>query len=222
MRELVIFDIDNTLIRGQSQKILLKYLFKRKLISRFYYIKVYLWFVLYKLGFIKSPKKIMEYAFKFLRNRKIEEVNKIADDFFETVLKNFIFTKAVDIINEHKSKNREILLLSNAINIIIKRIAQFLGIKNYTGTNLEIVDNKFTGKIIGNIVYGEEKIKCINDFIKANDLTLNNSWAYGDHISDLHILKKVKYPVVVNPDKFLKKEANKRNWPILFFRKLIK
>ncbi len=67
MKDLVILDLDNVIVKGQSQKLLLNYLFKRKLIGYWYFLKIYLWFVFYKIGLIKNPKRVMEYAFSFLK-----------------------------------------------------------------------------------------------------------------------------------------------------------
>jgi len=69
------------------------------------------------------------------------------------------------------------------------------------------------------IVYGENKVNFVKEFIRKNSLSLDNSYAYGDHISDLHLLLTVTNPFAVNPDSFLLKEAGKRNWPVLNFRK---
>jgi len=217
VKELVILDLDNVIIKGQSQKLLLNYLFKKKLIGYWYFLKIYFWFIFYKAGLIKNPKRVMEYAFGFLKDKKVENVNEIANDFFDNTLKKFIYKEMVDIINEHKNKEKEVVLVSNAIDIIVKKVAQFLNIKNYISTQLEIINNKYTGKIAGDIVYGENKVNYIKGFIKKNNLTLDNSWAYGDHISDIGFLEISAHPNAINPDKLLLIEAQKRNWPILNF-----
>lgn len=214
---MVILDLDGVIIKGQSQRLLLSYLFKKRLIGLFYYLKIYFWFILYKLRLVKNPKKVMEYAFGFLKNKATEEIDKIANDFFDNVLKKFIYKEIVDIINKHKEEERVLLLVSNAIDIIVKKVSQFLNIENYISTHLEVSNNKYTGKIIGDIVYGKNKVNYIKNFIEKNRMSLNNSWAYGDHISDIEFLEISTHPNVINPDKLLLVEAQKRNWPILKF-----
>lgn len=102
---------------------------------------------------------------------------------------------------------------------MLKKIANYFLVNYYIGTKLEVVNNKYTGKIIGNIVYGIEKVNYLNQFIKENNLNIRKIWAYGDHISGLELLKKADYSFAVNPDKNLRKEALKRNWQILYLRK---
>lgn len=166
MKDMVILDLDGVIIKGQSQRLLLSYLFKKRLIGLFYYLKIYFWFILYKLRLVKNPKKVMEYAFGFLKNKATEEIDKIANDFFDNVLKKFIYKEIVDIINKHKEEERVLLLVSNAIDIIVKKVSQFLNIENYISTHLEVSNNKYTGKIIGDIVYGKNKVNYIKNFIE--------------------------------------------------------
>ncbi len=219
MKELVILDLDGVIINGQSQKIFLDYLFEQKIIGSFFYLKICSWFLLYRLGLVENPEKIMNYAFSFLKNKKIDEVSKIIDEFFRNELRKFIFPEIIDIIKEHKKNNREIIIVSTSVDIIVKKMADFLGIPNYICTSLGLLKSVFSGKIVGGIVYGEKKAFFVKKFIKEkNDLI--KTWAYVDHFSDIELLKMVDYPFVVNPDKKMKKEAKLRNWPILIFKNI--
>ncbi len=222
MRETVIIDLDGTIIKGQSQRLLLDFLFKKRIISPFQCLKIYLWFIFYKTGLAKNPENIMRYAFSFFAGKAVGEIDEIIDDFFETVLKKFIFQEMIDIINKHRKENRELLIVSNAAVIIVQKIARFLDIKNCIGTRLEIVNNKFTGNILGDIVYGKNKIKSAVGFLTSHNLLIEDCWVYADHISDLPLLEIANCPIVVNADGKLYKEAKKRNWQTLIFKKTIK
>jgi HAD superfamily hydrolase (TIGR01490 family) len=219
--ELVIFDLDNTLIKGQSQKLFLSHVFKKGLMTRFFYIKLMLWFTLYKIGIIKNPKRAMEYAFSFLKDMNIDEFKKYINDFFEQRLKYYIFEEGIEIIKKHKNQNRKILVVSNAIEFIPQRVAQFLNIDYFIGTKLEKLNNKFTGKIKDDIIYGKNKVIAIKDFINNYNFSLDGSWGYSDHSSDLPFLEMVSHGVVVNPDNNLYKIAKQKNWQILKFKKTI-
>ncbi len=219
MSEIVILDLDGVIIKKQSQQIFLDYLFKKKLIGLFFYSKIYFWFILYKLGLVKNPKKIMNFAFSFLKGKKVEDVEKIVEMFFSEKLREFIFPEIIDIIEEHKAQGRELLIVSNAVDAIVNKVAKFLGIKNYICTQLEKTNGIFTGKILEDIVYGKNKVIFVKEFVKKNNLSLNNSYAYTDHISDLDLLIMVSNPNAVSPDRFLFSEAKKRNWPILIFKR---
>lgn len=219
MEKLAIFDIDNTLVDGQSQQAFLEYIFKKRIIKPLPFFKIYLWFILYKIGIVKNPKKIMNYAFSFLKGWPIEKLSKIIESFFEEKLEKKFFKEGLELVKKHKSRGDKIILLSNAFDFLVARIARFLNADGYIGTKLEIENGTFTGKISGDIVYGGKKIDYIENFSRENNFSAADSWAYADHTSDLPFLKIVKYPVTVNPDRNLLKEAKKRKWPVLIFKK---
>jgi HAD superfamily hydrolase (TIGR01490 family) len=221
MNELVILDLDNTLIKGQSQQFLLKYLFSKKLINLFPFLKISCWFLAYKLKLTKNPKPIMNYAFRFLENWKVEDFEKLINQFFQEILKKRIFRETEVIINKHKEKNRDLLIISNAIVPIVEKLSSYLKVAKYLGTQLEIKNGLYTGKIIGNIVYGNNKVSLIKKYCQQNNLSLKNCWAYGDHASDIPILELATFACAVNPDTKLYQEAQKRGWKIFYFKKLL-
>lgn len=221
MNELVIFDLDNTLIKKQSQALLLFYALEKRLISPFFYFTVMIWFIFYKLNLVKNPRKIMEYSFTFLKEKDVVDFKQIIDDFFKEKLKFVIFVDVLKIVNTHKAKGRKILIVSNTIECIPKKIAEFLNINYYIGTRLEIKNNKFTGKIDGDIIYGRNKISAIKKFVIKNNFSLKGSWGYSDHHSDIPFLELVNFPVVVNPSRKLLEKAQKQKWPVLKFKKTI-
>lgn len=222
MKEIVIFDIDNTLIKGQSQQIFLKYLYQKKLIGLIPFLRIYFWFIFYKLGLIKNPKKIMDYAFSFLRGWKTNDFEKIINEFFQKELINYFFQEGIEIIKDHREKGREIILVSNAFFQLTAMIAKFLSVNNYIGTELKIADGKFTGEVTEKIVYGKNKVAWVKKIIDKNGLSLNNSYAYADHISDIPILELASFPFAINPTPSLAKKAREKNWPIMIFKTLNK
>ena len=149
MSGLAVFDNDDTLVNGQSQRLFLSFLRRKGVVSSSVYFKISLWFLFYKLGFYQNPKKIMGYAFGFLKGWPVEKMDSLVDEFFKTTLKNKIYVKGIDEIKKHQTANHEILLVSNAIEPIIKKIAGFLNVTNYVCTELEVTNGKYTGKIMG-------------------------------------------------------------------------
>ncbi len=220
MNELVVIDLDNTLINGYSQQLFLKYLLQKKFITLGFYLKLSLWFVLYKLNLAKNPEAMMEFAYGFLKGRGSEEVQKLAADFFETVLKKIIFSDLVALINEHRAKGRKLLIVSSVPDVLVKEIARFLEITEYKTPHLEVANGKFTGKI-SKIVYGKNKTSSLHEFANEKGFSLKSAWAYADHFSDLDMLQSVAHPFVVNPGKKLLREAQKRSWPVLHFKDLL-
>ncbi|OGD66772.1 hypothetical protein A2442_01455 [Candidatus Campbellbacteria bacterium RIFOXYC2_FULL_35_25] len=219
---IVILDVDDTLIKTQSQQLFIKYLLKKGLLSYLKYFKIMIWFIFYKLGFVSDPQKIAEYSFELFKDKNVSDIEKISKDFFDNNLSKYFYEEALNLLKEHKEKGRRIILLSNAIEIIIKEVANHLTINDYICTKLETKDGFFTGKISGNVTYGKNKVKKMLDFLQEKGISLEDqeSWGYGDHFSDIFVLELVKYPFIVNPSTKLKKEAKKRGWQILEFKKI--
>lgn len=222
MAGLAIFDLDNTLVKGQSQLFLLKYAKKKRLVGHFFYFKIISWFILYKLNLVENPREMMEYAAKLFKGMEIEDVNKLINDFFETSLKKKIFQEGTDLIKKHRRAGREIVIISNSVNLIPAALANFLNIKYFFGTKLEVENGKFTGKIKGDIIYGKNKVSILNNFLQETGFSLKGSYGYGDHESDIFILSLMANPFAVNPTEKLLKEARKRNWPVLNFKHCLK
>ncbi|NLE07542.1 MAG: HAD-IB family hydrolase [Parcubacteria group bacterium] len=217
MNELVIFDVDGTILKGQSQKLFLNYMFKEKYISLFGFIKLNLWFIFYKLDFIKNPLPAINYAYSFLKGKSISEIENLINNFFNSILKKYIFKEVIEIINDHLKNGRKVILVSNSVDILIKKIAEYLNVSDFISTKLEVQNDRYTGKIIGSMMYGENKIKAVEQYAQKNNISLNNSWSYADHYSDIPLLLKTTYVFVVNPSKKLQQIATEKNWQVLQF-----
>jgi len=215
MKELVIFDVDGTILRGQTQKLFIDYLFKKNIIGCVFYVKLYIWFILYYVGLVNNPEKVMRKAYSFLQKRNISEVSLLVDDFLKIKLSKVFFSEAIEILDSHKKKGREIVLVSNLSDILLVKIASYLDIPQYIGTKLEVLNGKFTGKIEGVIMYGKNKVDTITRITQKNPEVV--LWVYTDHVSDALLLDMATYPFAVNPDRALTKIAHKKNWTILYF-----
>jgi putative phosphoserine phosphatase / 1-acylglycerol-3-phosphate O-acyltransferase len=222
MKKIIIFDLDGTLIRGQSQKLLVKYAYRRGLINFSTLFKIFLWFSLYKIGIKKDPRKIMEFGYSFLANKRIGYFEKFFDDFFKNELRNYIYKEAVEIINGYKEESVEMVIVSNSIKEILSRVARFFAIDNYFGTELEKRHGRFTGRIKNGIIYGKNKLELLDGFIVNEGLSFKNSIVLSDHHSDRFLLEKSSCPIAVNPTLKLRKIAQKYNWKILTFKETIK
>lgn len=217
MKEVVIFDVDNTILKGFSQGLFVDYLYKTGKVSFVYRFTLILWFILYKLRLVKDPKPAMEYGLAFIKGKTEIEIENIVNEFFYKNLLPKIYPEALVIIEKHQSLGRELMLISNAPDIIIDKLSKYLKINRYLSTKLEIRHGVYTGNIIGDIMYGKQKLDSVRFYISGEGMSLDNSWGYADHESDSFILSAVTHPFAVNPSRNLRKIAIKNNWKILKF-----
>ena len=214
---IAIFDVDGVVIKGQSLLLLVKYLFKKREASFFYFIEVLIWFILYKFGLRKDIVSMRMKALKIIKGRRVSDVDLMLQDFYDKDLKNFLNEKVLKILNKHVNCGHIVVLASASIKPLIGIIAKNLGIKYYTSSEIESAGGCYTGNT-GTVVYGKEKLNQVRKLLEQLSLDISDIYVYSDDLSDEPLLSFAKYPNVVNPDRLLRGIALKRNWEIHDFQ----
>ena len=208
--------MDGTLTKDQTQKIFIKDLVSKKYISRVELMFIYTWFILYKAGFINDPKKALEFVLKKFKGKDISFINKETDDFFDSNVDKLIYDQSKDISSKLKEEGYRTIITSAAIEPIVRKFAEKLSFDDYISTKLEVKDNIFTGKVLGNQHHGLNKVHAIKNYLNKNRIRPTKIIAVSDHHSDIPLLEYADHPVVVNPNKKLLKYSKKNNIPVLY------
>lgn len=220
MKIVAFFDVDDTLIDGQTQKIMASYLRRKGKLSLTFLFKIYSWFLLYKTGLVSDVLPIMQKSYRSIKGIKVAELEKILHEMFIEEIEPRIFPQALEEIKNHQLEGHEVVLVSNSIEPLVKTIKERLSLSMYIATSLESKNNVFTGELKGSIIYEQEKLQAIKKIAPSQNWNLTKSYAYSDHYSDIPLLEVVGSPVAVNPDDKLRQEAQKHNWPILHWKKI--
>jgi phosphoserine phosphatase len=101
----VFFDVDGTLINGQTQKLMVSYFYQKKKISLIFLLKIYFWFLLYKIGLVSRGTSLINEGYKLVGGVKVEEFKNFMLDLFEKKIKSRIYPQAIERINFHKKKD---------------------------------------------------------------------------------------------------------------------
>jgi phosphoserine phosphatase len=101
---------------------------------------------------------------------------------------------------------------------VTEPIVKHYGIDNLLAIETEIIDDRYTGKLIGIPTYASGKVDNLMLWLKENDETLEGSSFYSDSHNDIPLLELVDHPIAVNPNAALKTYAEDKNWPILDLR----
>ncbi len=216
----VFFDIDGTLVRGNTQLGFLIFLRKKNIISLWQSVLIVLKYVLFLLKLNPDLLSVFNYAYSPLRGKTVVELNKVIDEFIRNTdfLQKQIYPEALVIIREHQKAGRKVLLLTTSIEPLAQSIATQIGVDTVLGTHLKINNNVYTGNIDGELMSGSKKVHAADIFLQENQINWNHTWAYADNISDKPILKHVKHPFAVNPHKILRKYAKSAEWNVLMFK----
>ena len=218
---LAIFDLDNTLLNGDSDYNWSLFLIKKGILDQSIYEQQNEeFFKDYQTGSLDIDA-YAEFQFKPLRENERLFLNDLRDEYVATVIRPMITKKAKDLVNEHRSQGDQLLIITATNSFITKPIAALFGIEELIGTDLEEINNQFTGKIKGVASFQEGKVTRLNEWLDDKHLTFaqfDKTFFYSDSKNDLPLLKIVSHPVAVNPDVTLNAEAKKNNWPIMSLR----
>jgi HAD superfamily hydrolase (TIGR01490 family) len=214
-KNLVIFDLDHTLLKGDSDYCWGEFLVQKGMVNKTTYkLANKKFYQDYKNGSL-DIKEFSEFVFAVLKKYPLDVLIKSKQEYINKIIKPLITTEALDLVQKHRI-NGDILLIITATNSFITRdIATLFKIKDLIATEPEFKNNKFTGKLDGVASFGNGKIVRLIEWLKKNKIQYDKSCFYSDSINDLPLLEWVDIPIATNPDNKLKKHALKHNWKII-------
>jgi len=211
-----IFDVDHTIIRKTSTQYFLQIAMKEKLI-RFSQVKrLPLDWLKYKLAF--PDINFIENTVKSLSGIKKYDLDRIADVCFNIKIKPNIYLGAAQIINTLMNKGDKVIFATSSFDFIINPLERFFGIKDSLACRMEYEDGVTTGNLVGYSFFGPKKKTAACDWMEKNNIKKEETFFYSDSYTDLPLLEHCGYPVAVNPDSILARQARKKGWEIIRFK----
>ncbi len=190
---LLIIDLDGTISKQDNLVAFTSFMVFRK--KKYNFILGYILFGGLKLKIIQNTTLKKLYAYFILKNQEVKLMNKIVDEYLSECFKDLLNKDVLNWINNNIDGNTKKLLLSANYNFLVKPIADILVITDAIGIELEERGGYYTGKIIGKIPYGSDKITITER--KFDNETYKNKIAIADSKSDLALLNWVKKGVKV-------------------------
>jgi len=213
---LAIFDLDNTLLRGDSDHAWGEFLVEQRAVDpvRFKadndrYYQAYLDGTLDILEFLE------QHQLRPLAEYDRATLERWRQEFVPAKILPMITPAARALVEQHRRRGDTLLIITATNRFITAPIAVELGIDQLLATELDEVDGRFTGKVRGTPCYREGKLEHLHAWLTSNGKTLDDSWFYSDSHNDLPLLTAVAHPVAVNPDKVLARHAKAHAWPVL-------
>ena len=215
-RNLAIFDLDNTILNGDSDYSWINFLIEKRLVDKDEYERKNKYFYDQNYQGKLNYDEWAEFALTTIKGKKPEEIEDILSKFLSEIIEPMINIYALKLLHDH-THNNDIMLLASATNsVIVEPIAKRLGFKNIVSTEVEIIDEIYTGKVLGIPALSEGKLFKVKEWMLQNNIeSFDNTSFYSDSINDLPLLAAVSKPVAVNPDDMLREECRKRSWEII-------
>ncbi|AHF01325.1 phosphoserine phosphatase [Thiomicrospira aerophila AL3] len=218
MSNLTIFDLDNTLIGGDSDYLWGEFLIAQGLVDAAEHkAKNDAFYQQYQQGnldIFAYQRFVLQPLMAFTQ----DELAQLHQNFMAEFIEPILLPKAIDLVAKHRDQGDTLLIITATNEFITRPIGQRLGIENLIGTQPEIVKGRFTGEVAGIPSFQEGKILRLKHWLKTQSPDLTLSHFYSDSHNDLPLLKRVPYPVAVDPDNRLRSHAETHGWPILSLR----
>ena len=214
--DLAIFDLDNTILNGDSDYSMINYLVDISLLDKAAKLKNDEFIKDYQQGQLDF-NQYTNFALKPYIGKTQDEINKIILPFVERIIEPMINVFALKLIHDHHDKGHTILLASATNELIVKPIAQRLDINNVIGTMVKFENEKCSGEFIPPSAIGVGKLKLVESWMQANQYdSFSGVTFYSDSINDLPLMEAVEFPKAVNPDIKLESISNKRGWEVIY------
>jgi HAD superfamily hydrolase (TIGR01490 family) len=216
---LALFDLDNTLIAGDSDHAWGQYLVDRGVVDAQAYQRANDQFYQdYRAGTLDIVA-YSEFVFAVLARNDMATLMAWRQEFMQQRVEQMLLPKAFDLLEYHRVQGHTIVIITATNRFVTEPIAQRLGVDHLLATEPAMDDQgRFTGKLAGVPCFQAGKITRLQDWLATHQASLDGAWFYSDSRNDLPLLEVVSNPVVVDADPVLAGIAVERGWPALSLR----
>lgn len=215
---LAIFDLDNTLLAGDSDYLWGRYLCENNIVDEEAYRASNDHFLQEYINGSLDIYAFLEFVFTPYANHPMSELEAWRAAYLEEKIKPIILPAGIELIEKHRAKGDTLLIITATNSFLTQPIAELLGIEHLIGTDPEMIDGAFTGKVSGTPSFQRGKVERLKRWLNHRDETMENSTFYSDSHNDIPLLELVDTPVAVDPDEKLEAFAKEKGWKILSLR----
>jgi HAD superfamily hydrolase (TIGR01490 family) len=210
---IAIYDLDFTLLEGDSEALWSQYLFKKGLVGREYISRIEDYYQDYEQGrldiieyeeFLLTP--LIDYPVNRLLQLRIEYLEQI---------RTLIRPAMLELINWQRTQGVTLLLITASNSFLAEPIAALLKFPHLLCTQVEQNGNSITGKLAGIPAFRSGKVQLLERWLSDHEQSLKGSYGYSDSYNDLPLLELVDHPVAVYPDPLLRAHAQKNGWKMI-------
>ena len=218
MAAAAIFDLDNTLVRGSSLFHFGVYLGRTGVINPMHVLR----HVGKELAYVRQggeragvPADLSRRMLHLVRGRSQTAMRAYAKAFVGAHLSEHLFASTLAEVMAFQFRAVPVYLATASPQELADAIAAELGLTGAIGTLAEVREDKYTGLLESPITHGVQKASRVQAMLAEQGLSAGDCWAFTDSVNDLPLLTSVGHPVVVNPDRYLRRLAELNDWPVL-------
>ena len=215
---LAIFDLDNTLLAGDSDYLWAEFLVEQNIVDSDAYQQTNQYFYDQYLAGTMDIGKFLAFQLKPLADNSMANLRAWRKQYLTEKIQPIVLEAGRELISYHQEKGDIPLIITATNSFITAPIAKELGIRYLIATEPEIIDGIYTGKVAGTPSYQQGKVERLQSWLNTHQLTLKGSYFYSDSHNDLPLLKQVEHPVAVDPDPKLRAFSQQQGWQVITLR----
>lgn len=215
---LAIFDLDNTLLAGDSDYLWGRYLAEQGIVDgETYERENQRFYDQYRAGEL-DIFEFLRFSLRPLAEQPAERLESLRARFLADRIRPIVPADARALLDHHRGRGDTLLIITATNRFVTEPIAELLGVPHLIATDPERIDGRYTGNVAGTPSYREGKVQRLREWMERRGEGWSGSWFYSDSHNDLPLLERVERPVAVDPDPPLRDTATARGWPIISLR----
>ncbi len=215
---IAIFDLDHTLLAGDSDHAWGQFLVERALVDAAEYKRRNdRFYQAYRAGTLDIAE-YLAFALQPLAAYEPTALTTWRAQFMQHIVLPMIRPAARALVAKHRQAGHTLIIITSTNDFIASPIAAEFGVPHLIATCAEVVNGRYTGRFSGTPCYREGKVVRLHEWLQAHGETLSESWCYSDSHNDLPLLALTAHPVAVDPDEALRAHALRHGWSILELR----
>ncbi len=215
---LAIFDLDNTLLAGDSDYLWGEFLVEQGVVDGEYYARENRRFYEeYKAGKL-DIHEFMAFSLAPLTRFPAAELETMRARYIQQKIVPIVPRPARELLRRHREQGDFLLIITATNRFVTEPIAELLGVDHLLATDPEMRDGRYTGRVAGTPCFREGKVTRLKEWLDETGNDLADSWFYSDSHNDLPLLELVSRPVAVDPDETLAQHAEMKGWPVISLR----
>jgi len=215
---LALFDLDNTLLGGDSDHAWGDYLCERGILDGAAYKARNDEFYQDYLAGSLNITDYLNFSLEILGRTEPAQLDEWHREFMRDCVEAMILPKAMALIAKHRDAGDKLVVITATNRFVTAPIVERLGIETLLATECEVINGRYTGKTTDVPCFREGKVTRLNRWLEENNFNLQDSYFYSDSMNDLPLLEQVTHAVAVDPDEKLRAEATRRGWPVISLR----
>ena len=215
---LALFDLDNTLLAGDSDYLWGCFLVDKGLVDGELYEEANERFYRQYAEGKLDIHEFLNFALQPLAENDAHLLQSLHREFMERHIRPIMTSRGADMVREHQDRGNRAVIITATNSFVTGPIAQAFAVDDLIATEPEIIDGRYTGKVAGIPCFQHGKIEKLHAWLHRTGVDFDDSWFYSDSHNDLPLLEEVAHPVAVDPDDQLRAVATERGWQITSFR----